>query len=166
MNIACEKCKYNDDGECVFYYMGSGNEIDMPCYREKELISAEQESTTKNDLGVDAVSRAEVMEQCQEWRNLEFVKMTNPYYYLEKRLNNLSSVTPQEPKWIPVSERLPENKTYVLTTIHVPGRQPHARSGWYDDGLFMNDNGDTWKSSDIEVIAWMPLPKPYSEVEQ
>jgi hypothetical protein len=49
--------------------------------------------TPKNDLGVDAVSRKEVMEQCQEWRNLEFVKMTNPYYYLEKRLNNLSSVT-------------------------------------------------------------------------
>ena len=38
MYIACEKCKYNHDGECDFYVMGSGNEIDMPCYREKELI--------------------------------------------------------------------------------------------------------------------------------
>ncbi len=67
----------------------------------------------------------------------------------------------QKPGWIPVSERLPENRTYVLTTIHVPGRQPHARSGWYENGLFMNDNGDVWKSSDIEVKAWMPLPNPY-----
>ncbi len=38
MYIACKKCKYNYDGECDFYDMGSGNEIDMPCYREKELI--------------------------------------------------------------------------------------------------------------------------------
>lgn len=38
MYIACEKCKYNHNGERVFYDMGSGNEIDMPCYREKELI--------------------------------------------------------------------------------------------------------------------------------
>lgn len=43
MNIACKKCKYNDNGECVFYFMGSGNEIDMPCYREKEPINEEEE---------------------------------------------------------------------------------------------------------------------------
>ncbi len=64
-------------------------------------------------------------------------------------------------EWIPVSERWPENKSYVLTTIHVPGRSPHSRSGWFEDGLFMNDNGDTWKCTDREVIAWMPLPEPY-----
>lgn len=38
MYIACKKCKYNYDGDCIFYDMGSGNETDMPCYREKELI--------------------------------------------------------------------------------------------------------------------------------
>lgn len=36
MYIACKKCKYNHYGECNFYDMGSGNKIDMPCYREKE----------------------------------------------------------------------------------------------------------------------------------
>ena len=38
MYIACDKCKYNNFSMCVFYIRGSGNEIDMPCYREKELI--------------------------------------------------------------------------------------------------------------------------------
>lgn len=64
-------------------------------------------------------------------------------------------------KWVLVSERLPEDKTYVLTTIYIPGRQPHARSGWYQNGFFHNDNGDVWRATDREVIAWQPLPQPY-----
>ena len=68
-----------------------------------------------------------------------------------------------ESEWIPCSERLPGNKTYVLTSIHVPGRQPHVRSGWYQDGLFRNDNGDVWRNTDFEVKAWMPSPDPYEE---
>ena len=53
----------------------------------------------------------------------------------------------------------PKNKSNVLTAIYIPGRQPHVRSGWFEDGLFMNDNGDTWKWTDKEVIAWMYQPK-------
>lgn len=67
--------------------------------------------------------------------------------------------------WILTKDKLPENKTYVLTTIKIPGRQPHSRSGFYQDGYFHNDNGDTWNKDDIEVVAWMPLPEPYKEEE-
>lgn len=63
-------------------------------------------------------------------------------------------------EWIPVSEELPENGSLVLTTIQVPGREPHVRSGMYFNGLFSNDNGDVWKATDEEVKAWMPLPEP------
>lgn len=42
----------------------------------------------------------------------------------------------EQTKWIPVSERLPEDKTYVLTTIKVPNRVAHARSGWYEVDSF------------------------------
>ena len=37
--IACKGCKYDDNGECTFYIMGSGNEIEKPCYREEELVN-------------------------------------------------------------------------------------------------------------------------------
>lgn len=47
MYITCKKCKYYHDGECDFYDMGSGNEINMPCYEEKELI---KEALIKNVL--------------------------------------------------------------------------------------------------------------------
>lgn len=66
-------------------------------------------------------------------------------------------------EWIPCDERLPDNKTYVLTTIQVSGRQPHVRSGFYHDGFFHNDNGDTWRAIEKPLKAWMPLPMPYRE---
>ena len=82
-------------------------------------------------------------------------------------LEKIPSVTPSaQPGWIPCSRELPKNKSYVLTIIYIPGRQAHIRSGWYEDGLFMNDNGDTWKPTDKEVVGWMyqpKLPKPYRE---
>lgn len=63
----------------------------------------------------------------------------------------------QEPKWIPVSEGLPEYGTEVLTCI---------RSGYVEiqsletyGEYWENQHGD-WTDFD-EVIAWLLLPKPY-----
>lgn len=65
-------------------------------------------------------------------------------------------------KWIPVSERLPEDNTRVLVTVKVENKEPKVRSGYYYmDGHFHIDNGDCWESRDKELLAWMPLPKPY-----
>ena len=75
----------------------------------------------------------------------------------------LESCSENPNRWIPISERLPKNKSYVLTTIRIPGRVPHVRSGWYQEGFFHNDNGDVWNDTDPEVTAWMPLPEPYTE---
>ena len=72
--------------------------------------------------------------------------------YMEA-FNQLPSAQP-EPHWIPCSERLPENRRYVLVTYE------------YEYGL--NDWGITWFGereckwdSNRNVIAWMPLPEPY-----
>jgi hypothetical protein len=75
-------------------------------------------------------------------------------------IEELPSVQP-EPQWIPCNERLPENESFVLTTIRVPGKHSRVRSGFYDSGLFMIDNGDTWNIREKRVTAWMPLPEPY-----
>ncbi len=70
----------------------------------------------------------------------------------------------EQTRWIPVSERLPEDNTLVLVTVKVRNRKPKVRSGYYYmDGHFHIDNGDSWESRDKELLAWMPLPKPYEE---
>ena len=54
MYIACDKCKYDYNGECIFYDIGSGNEIDMPCYREKELIKNAADNFLQAFVGAES----------------------------------------------------------------------------------------------------------------
>jgi hypothetical protein len=85
-------------------------------------------------------------------------------------------------KWIPVSEKLPENakhkgafcpKYYVMTEFG-------QTEGWYNPDVgcwyvllwFMDARFETWNISlergdvpklvkNVPVVAWMPLPEPY-----
>ena len=66
----------------------------------------------------------------------------------------------QEPKWIPVSERLPEDEQEILFSTKT-GR---VHSGKYHD----DDSANQWYSHRDKcrawnnvVSAWMPLPEPY-----
>ena len=64
-------------------------------------------------------------------------------------LNHLPSVKPQQ-KWIPVSERLPEEEQYVLVTTNFNS---------ITTCIYFLDS-EYWQ---MYVIAWMPLPEPYEE---
>ena len=71
----------------------------------------------------------------------------------------------KEPHWIPVTESLPEYPFWCLVTV------------WDTDPITMDEfknilpyfvgwDGEQWNDGDgdqcpFEVIAWMPLPKPY-----
>lgn len=70
------------------------------------------------------------------------------------------------PKWIPVTERLPETTDAVLTTYIVNG----DRSRRYVEESSYYGNDGSWCSpwdeyriagTRIEVIAWMPMPVPW-----
>ena len=86
-------------------------------------------------------------------------------------INKLPSVQPERKtgRWIPVSERLPDKRGDYLVTLCGNGEP------WVEIALWNETFGGRWQMvlyndvdySDISnVIAWMPLPKPYQEGEQ
>ena len=78
------------------------------------------------------------------------------------QLNRVIKALEQEPKWIPVSERFPEEYKTVIASTKYDGVYPEARyteeCGWewaYESGA------DYWEEIKDDVEAWMPLPKRY-----
>lgn len=100
--------------------------------------------------------------------DLEQNKITVGEY--EERIKPLKAEIRQ---WIPVSERLPEEKKDVLIAF-----KHNMAVGFWEDILdngepawFVN-SGDGWMTGTTTVdsdgipIAWMPLPKPWKDGEE
>ena len=66
----------------------------------------------------------------------------------------------EQTRWIPCSERLPEESgDYLVTT---------KWKGSYSGEVYIETNMDVYREkskewSCVDVIAWMPLPQPYAE---
>lgn len=86
----------------------------------------------------------------------------------------------QEPRWIPVSERMPEEREWIGTKqfgttisdeVYVTFEMPNGER-FTDHLSFQNGELSGYKQSEINAyykgakpIAWMPLPKPYEPQE-
>ena len=141
LNKECEKTSCQN--ECIFttkkeYSKDGKKYIAIDC----EFVEC-KEPTTKNNLVVDCIDRQATLEI--DW--------------LE-----------QEPRWIPVSERMPEPNRLVLCYITTGATETYFLALW-------NDTLNAWEEgiggyrlleNDLgyKVIAWLPLPEPYSEVEE
>lgn len=75
-------------------------------------------------------------------------------------------------RWIPISERLPEDFQRVLVTVVNYNGNKVVRVAEYDNykGVFrIKENHEEWEIGEKGLLAWMPLPEPYqteSEVEK
>lgn len=70
-------------------------------------------------------------------------------------IEKLKEELADKPKWIPVTERLPEEDAIVILTDHID-----VGTGWF--------NGKGWRTpfADIDeyrITHWMPLPEPPKE---
>ena len=71
---------------------------------------------------------------------------------IESYISDMEELPSAEPQWIPISEKLPD----ALDSVLVTSTGGHVYISYIVHGEFEYGG---------EVIAWMPLPKPY-EVEQ
>ena len=100
----------------------------------------------KNKLSeaMEKLAEFEEKEKCGEWLDaIELAKI---------------SIALQSQKWIPCSERLPEDNTDVIVCFY-SGTVTEMR--YWGNGIFQGIYEHTTKV----IVAWMPLPKPYKEGE-
>lgn len=108
----------------------------------------------EQELCEDAVSRAKAMEICK----------SRGHDNSAHCISELPSVTPKT-KWIPVNERLPEDRENVLFS---------TKAGIVFEGRFFDDKTNLqWYEyrykqfePNSDVTAWMPLPKAYKEEKE
>ena len=77
----------------------------------------------------------------------------------------MPSVTPEELRWVPVSERLPKEFETVILSTDKNEVFIGDYLGKMNDGTdcFDDNDGMDWEGN---VVVWMPLPQPYREVEE
>lgn len=141
------------------------------------IEAMEHEPTTKNNLAVDCISRTRAIERLK----LNFPisqgadNSRDRHRYMQaladmQAIRELPSVTPQEPRWIPVSERLPDTDDEVLCWYEYYHWSQEKVLPEYGFGSYFKKTkawfGEVAIGKDVRVIAWMPLPKSYSEVEE
>lgn len=161
-------------------------------YGWEKLLDEEKEALNiaikaLEDRPYDCISREAVIELLMK----EWVKHMPASYALDmnfsimlSKIDNLPSITPQY-NWIPtkghimtrdegaeeypegtiiLESPMPEENQEVLITVKGSGG-----SVWVDKDTAMND-GDGWYTDGgyewlDDIVAWMPLPKPYEEVK-
>lgn len=128
-----------------------------------------QEPTTKNDLGVDLISRADVNRLICEYRddaaetgNERDLERAYGANAVGELISELPSVTQQEPRWIPVSERLPEELHSVL--VYCPTTN-NIYCAFLENGKWFIFYAEEQPQINEIVIAWMPLPPCYEPQE-
>ena len=134
----------------------------------------------------DVISRQAVLDIADDQRDRMTVE---GYCAMVERGKALPSAQPERKtgRWIPCSERLPENIRPVIVTWknndpasyyqyivgkHFTGTACYKNDKWYwyssttEDMLAEYGRYDSEEFDEaIECIAWMPLPEPYREGE-
>jgi hypothetical protein len=129
--------------------------------------SVKSELTPRTNLAEtsqDCISRNELLSRIDaERKHLLDIKMDGAehviVHHARRIIEDMPTVKPQQ-RWIPVSERLPEDYIHVLCQFTLGGMgECYLAHGAFHvvGGLVMTCN---------EVIAWMPLPERYEIPEQ
>ena len=93
-------------------------------------------------------------------------------------IRNLPAIEPRRGRWIPVTERLPEENGMYLVTMTEKAKAEElgfdldeievSKMRYNSNGWQLPRHIPSWINEVVkdEVIAWMPVPEPYREVSE
>ena len=124
--------------------------------RVKDIM--QNKGLKQSDLAkMTGIAEATISRYCNGRRTPNIKALVKIAKILNVSTDYLLGIKDDNGKWIPCSERLPENKMNVIAQFS-SGTVTELR--YAGNGIFEG----IYKYSTKVVIAWMPLPEPYREV--
>lgn len=168
----CEGVAERLKNSCKRDWMG---EDDKRCAEEHRQLAEwlkELKQLKEQEPCEDCISRNATVEQlCKvaEFMDEKRNGLGSPYVmaalFIQDNRAKFPSVTPKQ-RWIPVSERLPEEKINPITEDFYEYQCTYHAYGVYDVRSYKYGNGHWWRDGGIMddcVIAWRESPEPYTE---
>ena len=113
----------------------------------------------KGETMVDLIDRKAAIDET--WKEPSYTDPYNVLTEVRERIQSLQSAQ----RWIPVSEKLPEENEMVLISAkyigHLSQNAPYVEEGFFTHDGWYSAYGDDYSELLAKVVAWMPLPEPY-----
>lgn len=116
------------------------------------------------------IDEKKMIEERPEWLNPDCVgneEYNKGWNACNKYWCNTIKRQPKVGEWIPCSERMPEDESYILVSFENYTMPDIARYEENDEGgtFYPGDDEETYAHYGLVVNAWMPLPTPYEKGE-
>ena len=158
--LSAEPCREADDYENEIADLHNCLDIaeyDKERLREEVTALEEKLKALSEEPCDDTISRADTIEWLKRVTVTDGITFETGFKQILTDIQNMPSATPKPKmgRWIPVSERLPEES--LNSVIGWDAYRERCVIVQYIDGHFQI----TGKPESFDITAWMPLPEPY-----
>lgn len=177
----CYHCEYFEIkgwSHCKIHEDAYGDSRCNDYHKVSQDLTKVKQDSNKSEIPTgsdDCISRQDVLSEIIRFSTEEGSSVECQQLYCDA--NNMPSVTPQEPRWIPVNERVAEFPCLacdIFDQIFIPSGIVVLNSRCYEGKDFDFNVEKFLRGKEVimcggkkaylrprEIAAWMPLPEPY-----